>query len=60
MLYKLFIKPFLVNRSENYRPIALASILPKLLEKTLLNRLNQYILTTDNQFGFKRKYGTDM
>ena len=49
-----------LNSSENYRPIALASILSKVLEKILLNRLEQYILTTDNQFGFKRKHGTDM
>ena len=49
-----------LNSSENYRPIALASILSKVLERTLLNRLEQYILTTDNQFGFKRKHGTDM
>jgi len=27
---------------------------------TLLDRLERYITTADNQFGFKRKHGTDM
>ncbi len=38
----------------------LASILSKVLERTLLNKLEQFVLTSDNQFGFKPKYGTDM
>ena len=49
-----------LNSIDNYRPIALASILSKVLERILLNKLEMYILTTDNQFGFKRKHGTDM
>ena len=48
-----------INSSENYRPIALASILSKVLEKAILNRLEQFLLTADNQFGFKAKHGTD-
>lgn len=35
----------------NYRPLVLASILSKLLEQILLERLQHYIITTDNQFG---------
>ena len=49
-----------INSSDNYRPIALASILSKVLERTILNRLEQFVLTADNQFGFKPKHGTDM
>ena len=49
-----------INGIDNYRPIALASILSKVLEKILLDRLERYITTADNQFGFKRKHGTDM
>ena len=49
-----------LNSSENYRPIALASVLSKMLETVLLSRLEKYVLTTDNQFGFKKKLGTDL
>ena len=45
---------------DNYRPIALASILSKVLEGILMDRLAYYIASTDNQFGFKSKHGTDL
>ena len=45
---------------DNYRPIAVASVLSKVLERTSLNKLEQLVLTIDNQFGFKPKHGTDM
>lgn len=45
---------------ENYRPTALVSILSWVLEQILLNRLLECVTTTDNQFGFKSKHGTDM
>ncbi len=48
------------NSIDNYRPIALASILSKVLERFLLMKLEMYVLTTDNQFGFKRKHGTNL
>ena len=48
-----------VGSIDNYRPIALASILSKVLERLLLDRLSVYITTTDNQFGFKPKHSTD-
>ena len=47
-----------VGSLDNYRPIALASILSKILEKVILERLSSYLSTTDNQFGFKAKLGT--
>ena len=49
-----------LNSSDNYRPIALASVLSKVMETIILSRLEKYILSTDSQFGFKRKHGTDM
>ena len=49
-----------INSSDNYRPIALASVLSKVLERIILNRLEHFLLTSDNQFGFKPKHGTDM
>ena len=48
-----------ISSSKNYRPIALASVISKLLEKIVLNRI-EHLLTTDyNQFGFKKHHGTD-
>ena len=49
-----------ISSKDNYRPIALASVLSKVLERILLDRLELYLLTNDNQYGFKRKHGTDM
>ncbi len=45
---------------DNYRPIALASILSKVLERIILNRMEMYVLTTDNQFGLQRKHSTGL
>ena len=46
----------------NYRPIALASIMSKLLEKIIYERVSEALETCSNQFGFKAKHstGTDM
>lgn len=49
-----------ITSRDNYIPIAFASVLSKVLEKILLGRLEMYILTKDNQFGFKAKHGTYM
>ena len=49
-----------VGSSEKYRPIALANILSKVVEQILLERINELIISTDNQFGFKQRHGTDM
>mgnify|MGYP000025958227 CR=1 FL=1 len=49
-----------INSKDNYRPIALASIVSKIVEIILLDRLHDLINTKCNQFGFKKKLGTDM
>lgn len=49
-----------VGNSDNYRPIALASIVSKVIEMILLDRISQCIRSADNQFGFKAMLGTDM
>ena len=48
-----------INSKDNYRPIAIASTLSKLLEKLLLERLSKYLWTSSHQFGFKPNHSTD-
>ena len=49
-----------ITAKDNYRPIALASIVSKVVEIILLDRMEMYLVTKPNQFGFKKKRGTDM
>ena len=48
-----------IMSKDDYRPIAVASIVSKALEKILLNRLYISLDTCSNQFGFKKKHSTD-
>ena len=48
-----------ISSKDNYRPIALASIMSKLIETIILNRTENFLTTNANQFGFKKKHGTD-
>ena len=50
----------IVCSTSNYRPIALASIMSKLLEKIMFNRISDNLVTNPNQFGFKPKHNTEM
>ena len=43
-----------------YRPIALASFVTKKIENILLDRMSVTRSTMSNQFGFKKKHGTDL
>ena len=58
--------PIIKNKSgdftdkNNYRPIALSSIIFKVFEHTIVNRLEEYLWTNDNQFGFKSGHSTDI
>ena len=49
-----------VTDSDNYRPVAITCISSKIFEKVMLNRYIDLLYTSCNQFGFKRKLGTDM
>ena len=49
-----------VTDSNNYRPIALATIVSKLFESVLLLKCEYYITTTANQFGFLKAHSTDL
>ena len=65
-MLSVILMPVLKNKSNsicdknNYRPIALTSILSKVLEYVLYQRLEPYLETCSNQFGFKKKYGSDL
>ena len=48
-----------INSIDNYRPIALASILSKVIEKIILVRIQHQLVSNPNQFGFKGKHSTD-
>ena len=43
---------------DNYRPIAITSIMSKMFELLFLNR-HHSVMQTSNQFGFKPKHGTE-
>ena len=53
-------KNLTVKDKSNYRPIALSSVVSKLLELLLQSRMVDYLYTTDNQFGFKEALGTEL
>ena len=48
-----------ISDKSNYRPIALATVCSKILEKCLLTKIEEYLYTCENQFGFKKNHGTD-
>ena len=60
------IVPLVQNKSgdlidkNNYRPIALSSIASKVFEHIIILRLEEYLWTNDNQFGFKSGHSTDL
>ena len=43
----------------NYRPIALVTIASKVFEIIVLDVIEPFIATCDNQFGFKKKHDTE-
>ena len=43
----------------NYRPVAIASVMSKIFELILLNKMSAWLETEANQFGFKQSLGTD-
>ena len=58
--------PVIKNKSgdatdkHNYRPIAISTTMSKVLELLMLHKIDSYLYTTDNQFGFKQNHCTDM
>ena len=60
-----FILPLVKNKcwdlldNNNYGPIAICCIISKNFEYIILHRIEDYLWTTDNQFGFKAHHSTD-
>ena len=50
----------IITEKDNYRPVAITSVASKLFELMLVGRIQKYLYTVSNQFGFKPKHGTDM
>ena len=48
-----------ISSKDNYRPIALASVFSKIIEVIILGRIEIFLDTNPNEFGFKKKHGTD-
>ena len=48
------------SNSSNYMPIAIASFRLKVMETILLQRIEKYVETAANQFGFKKTLSTDL
>ena len=48
------------SAKNNYRPIAIVTAMSKLFELCLSRIMGAYLFTSGNQFGFKRKYSTDL
>ena len=44
----------------NYRPIAIVTAMSKILELCIMKLIETHLVTSDNQFGFKRQHGTDL
>ncbi len=49
-----------LSSTDNYRPIALTSVVSKVLELVLLERCRSNLETSQHQFGFKPKHGTEL
>jgi len=48
-----------MSDTTNYRPVAVATVVSKLLAHFILSSISPFLGTTDNQFGFKAGHSTD-
>ena len=48
-----------IMSKDNCRPIALASVVSKVAESIIFNRISCYLDTCPNQFGFKMNHGRE-
>ncbi len=65
-MLKSVIVPIIKNKNKrtsdknNYRPICISNVFTKVVEKGLYSRVEDYLQSTNNQFAFKQKHGTEM
>ena len=45
-----------INDSDNYRPIAVANVISKIVESIILHQCELQLYTSELQFGFKREH----
>ena len=48
-----------ISSKDNYHPVVLASVFSKLIEVIVLGRIEIFLDNNPDQFGFKKKHGTD-
>jgi hypothetical protein len=48
-----------VTDKNNYRPIAMTTVVSKLIELIIIDKYSECLTTTDNQFGYKKSHSTD-
>ena len=49
-----------ISSKDNYRPIAVTSVISKVLESVILDRYKMCFITCDSQFGFKNEHSIDL
>ena len=47
-----------ISDKDNYRHICISNVFTKVAEKVLYSRMEDYLQSTNNQFGFKQTHGT--
>ena len=66
IIMKVIIIPLLKSKlkdpssSDNYRPIAIATSFSKIIESLIHKRIDGFLSTADNQFGFRKHHSTDL
>jgi len=48
-----------ISSKDNYRPIAITSIMSKIIEIVFLSRYSEFLESSHNQFGYKNKLSTE-
>ena len=49
-----------ISDKDNYRPICISNVFTNVVAKVLYSRMEDYLQSTNNQFGFKQEHGTEM
>ena len=52
--------PFHIGGKQQQQPIAIVTAMSKILELCIMKLIETHLLTSENQFGFKRQHGADL